>query len=301
MSKAEAKTIRLLLNDGDLDGIIRMQDSKWNAGALYSAPRACVDELINDEACKNFGVYLLLSSDMVYVGQSTDLAKRINQHKAGKDWWDRVILLTTSDNSLTHTDIDYLETFLIDKASKNNVLDCDNKQKGNPPKVDLFRKVELDQFIEEALFLLQLIGITIFCDSAIVPNSLLSIDSKTKLKIGKNAKGEAIKYLNAKGISVSNSATYAYKNDQGDYFWANPQVKLLQTDWTIVLNDTISSKLILMRVPAETLRVKDQDSDGLKVRTDKPNMIDLRITRETYEEINSGIDFSVYVEQIVKY
>ena len=29
MSKAEAKTIRLL-NDGDLDGIIRMQDSKWN-------------------------------------------------------------------------------------------------------------------------------------------------------------------------------------------------------------------------------------------------------------------------------
>ena len=144
MSKAEAKTIRLLLNDGDLDGIIRMQDSKWNAGALYSAPRAFVDELIIDEACKNFGVYLLLSSDMVYVGQSTDLAKRINQHKTGKDWWDRVILLTTSDNSLTHTDIDYLETFLIDKASKNNVLDCDNKQKGSPPKVDLFRKVELD-------------------------------------------------------------------------------------------------------------------------------------------------------------
>lgn len=159
----------------------------------------------------------------------------------------------------------------------------------------------MDQFIEEALFLLQLIGITIFCDSAIVPNSLLSIDSKTKLKIGKNAKGEAIKYLNTKGIDVNNSATYAYKNDQGDYFWANPQVKLLQTDWTILLNDTISNKLILMRVPAETLRVKDQDSDGLKVRTDKPNMIDLRITRETYEEINTGIDFSVYVEQIVKY
>ena len=78
-------------------------------------------------------------------------------------------------------------------------------------------------------------------------------------------------------------------------------MKLLQTDWTILLNDTISNKLILMRVPAETLRVKDQDSDGLKVRTDKPNMIDLRITRETYEEINTGIDFSVYVEQIVKY
>ena len=37
MSKAEAKTIRLLLNDGDLDGIIRMQDSKWNVSVMRLA------------------------------------------------------------------------------------------------------------------------------------------------------------------------------------------------------------------------------------------------------------------------
>lgn len=301
MSKAEAKTIRLLLNDGSLDGIIRMQDSKWNAGALYSAPRDFVDELINDDACKNFGVYLLLSSDMVYVGQSTDLAKRINQHKAGKDWWDRVILLTTSDNSLTHSDIDYLETYLIDRANKNNVLDCDNKQKGNPPKVDLFRKVELDQFIDEALFLLQLIGIVVFCDSPVIPNSLISIDAKTKLKIGKNAKGEAIKYLNEKGIDVNNSATYAYKNDQGNYFWANPQTKLLQTDWNIDLNDTVDSKLLVLNIPADSLHLKTEDMDGLHVRSDKPNMIDLRIERESLLEINSKIDFTKFLLQTIKY
>ena len=34
-----------------------------------------------------FGVCLLLSEDMVYVGPSSDLSKRIKQHIIGKDWW----------------------------------------------------------------------------------------------------------------------------------------------------------------------------------------------------------------------
>jgi len=37
---------------------------------------------------------------MVYVGQSSDLAKRLSQHIAGKDWWDSAIILTTKDDSL---------------------------------------------------------------------------------------------------------------------------------------------------------------------------------------------------------
>ena len=53
---------------------------------------------------------------------------------------------------------------LIDRALALKKLDCDNKKSGNPPKVDIFRKVFLGQYLEEALFLMQLIGIRVFAE-----------------------------------------------------------------------------------------------------------------------------------------
>ena len=113
MSEAKQKTINLLLYDGDLSGVISMEASSWNSGELYSTPRESVDDLLKTDACKKSGVYLLLSKNMVYVGQASDLAKRITQHKVGKDWWESVVILTAKDNSLTHSDIDYLEATLM--------------------------------------------------------------------------------------------------------------------------------------------------------------------------------------------
>lgn len=165
MSGARAKTINLLLHEGDLNGVITLEDSSWNSGELYSAPRSSVEDLIASEACNKYGVYLLLSPETVYIGQSSDLAKRITQHTVGKDWWESVVILTTKDDSLNHADIDFLESVLIDKASKIKRLDCENRTKGNPVKVDKFRQVYLGQYLEEALFLMQLIGITVFSES----------------------------------------------------------------------------------------------------------------------------------------
>lgn len=162
MSNAKAKTISLLLEDGTLKGVMCIEDSSWNSGELYSAPRESINELMSSDACKKFGVYLLLSEEMVYVGQSMDLATRIKQHLVGKEWWERAIVLTTKDDSLNRSDIDFLESVLIDKASENNKLDCDNKKKGNPQKVTKFRKVELEQYLEEAFLLMELIGVSVF-------------------------------------------------------------------------------------------------------------------------------------------
>lgn len=61
MADAKAKTINLLLYEGDLEGVISIEDSSWNSGELYSAPRDSVSELLETDACKKYGVYLLLS------------------------------------------------------------------------------------------------------------------------------------------------------------------------------------------------------------------------------------------------
>ena len=88
MANTKAKTISLLLEDGTLKGVMCIEDSGWNSGELYSAPRESINKLISSEACNKFGVYLLLSKEMVYIGQSMDLATRIKQHLSGKDWWE---------------------------------------------------------------------------------------------------------------------------------------------------------------------------------------------------------------------
>lgn len=61
MSYAKAKTISLLLEDGTLKGVMCIEDSSWNSSELYSAPRESINELMSSDACKKFGVYLLLA------------------------------------------------------------------------------------------------------------------------------------------------------------------------------------------------------------------------------------------------
>ena len=75
MADANATTITLLLYEGDLEGVISIEDSSWNSGELYSAPRDSLSELLETETCKKDEVYLILSKSMVYVGQSSDLSK----------------------------------------------------------------------------------------------------------------------------------------------------------------------------------------------------------------------------------
>ena len=50
MANAKAKTISLLLEDGTLKGVMCIEDSSWNSGELYSAPRESINELMSSEA-----------------------------------------------------------------------------------------------------------------------------------------------------------------------------------------------------------------------------------------------------------
>ncbi|MCR5103233.1 MAG: GIY-YIG nuclease family protein [Eubacterium sp.] len=300
MANAKAKTINLLLYDGNLNGVISIEDSNWNSGELFSAPRESVSDLIATEACKKYGVYLLLSENMVYIGQSSDLASRISNHIIGKDWWERVVILSTKDDNLTRTDIDYLEAVLINKAEEVGRLDSDNKKKGNKIKVDKFREVVLYQYLEEALFLMQLIGINVF--SEVKKNSILNtVDSHTKLAIGKRAKKDAVNYLQDKGINVGKNVTYACKQENNNEFWANPQKKCLEEDWWLILNNNMKNELVVLFVPSNSLKVAYGKKKGILLRSDNDNKLDLNINADTLKDRRSKIDFSKYIINKIEY
>lgn len=308
---AQAKTINLLLYDGSLNGVISIEDSGWNSGELYSAPREAVSDLLKTDACKKFGVYLLLSKEKVYIGQSSDLAKRLSQHIIGKEWWESAVILTTNNDSLNHSDIDYIEYVLIEKAFAIERLDCDNKKKGNPPKVDKFRKVVLEQYLEEALFLMQLIGIDVFSENKAGKHKKTSNGNKSALietivdnnksLVEMRAKAEAVQFLMDRGIKLEKKINYAAIQAGKNVFWLNPNVSCLENDWSLILNDINALELIVLRVPEKSLSLSSAVNKGLKVRNDQPKRIDLKISSDSLIDMVSKVDFSKYVIKRIKY
>ena len=304
---AKAKTINLLLNEGSLEGVISMEDSSWNKGELYSAPRKSVEDLISTDACSRYGVYLLLSEDKVYVGQASDLSKRIKQHIIGKSWWERVVVLTTSDDSLNRADLDYIESILIEKASRVGRLDCDNKNIGNKQKLSRFREVEIQQYLEEALFLLELIGINVFKEISSKSKSkseselISSIANVTENQRAIREKKEAIQFLNDNGIIIGKNTNYAKRQDDKLQFWLNPKTYAPERDWVLILNDQFRKEIILISVPAGTFVMRAKDKKGLVPRHDRPDRIDLEICSDTLIDVRSNSDFGKYVVKRINY
>lgn len=301
---AKAKTINLLLNDGSLKGVISMEDSSWNKGELYSAPRESVDDLISTDACSRYGVYLLLSEDMVYVGQASDLSKRIKQHLIGKSWWERVVILTTSDDSLNRSDIDYIEANLISKASQIGRLDCDNKNMGNKQKVTKFRAVELEQYLVEALFLLELIGVNVFCEPTAKKTKsklISSVKNSTKTQKEIREKKEALEFLKDNGVSIGKNVNYSKRMESRAEFWIEPRRTVIDTDWYMVLNNQFINELIVLHIPENTFSLKAEESEGLVLRRDNTARIELSISVETLVDRTSKCSFKEYEVARIKY
>lgn len=304
---AKAKTINLLLNDGSLKGVISMEDSSWNKGELYSAPRESVNDLFSTDACSRYGVYLLLSEDMVYVGQSSDLSKRIKQHIIGKSWWERVVILTTSDDSLNRADLDYLESYLIAKASSVGRLDCDNRNVGNKQKLSRFREVEMEQYVEEALFLLELIGISVFTEEPVKRNCksnrklISSTVNSTESQRAIREKKEALRFLEENHITIGKQTNYAKREDARPEYWINPQRSVVSKDWYLVLNNQYTCELTVMFIPANSFAIRTDNTDGLVVRNDRPDRIEINISSETLIDRTSKQSFEKFVTARIHY
>ena len=224
----------------------------------------------------------------------------------GKSWWERVVILTTSDDSLNRSDIDYIEASLISKASSTGRLDCDNKNMGNKQKVSKFREVELEQYLEEALFLLELIGVNVFCaiskkKSMSKTELIASIKNSSKDQVELRDKKEAIRFLIENGINVGKNMNYSKRQDNKNVFWINPRTNAIEKDWDLILNNQYENEIIVLHIPAGSFQLKSEEDNGLLVRHDKPDRIDLTISDDTLIDQRSKCEFSMYVVKKIKY
>ncbi|OOH85917.1 GIY-YIG nuclease family protein [Comamonas kerstersii] len=120
----QGRSIRLFLVDGTPNGLLTAEIMNWT-GHVLTGPRSKLSELVQRRECARTGVYFLIGPDPddplrhhVYVGESDDVAQRLKQHnrsedQGGKDFWEKVCLVTSKDQNLTKAHVKYLESKLI--------------------------------------------------------------------------------------------------------------------------------------------------------------------------------------------
>lgn len=125
----QGRSIRLFLVDGTPNGLLTAEIMNWT-GHVLTGPRSKLSELIQRPECGRTGIYFLVGPDpdnslrpLVYIGESDDVGTRLKQHnrpedKGGKDFWEKVCLVTSKDQNLTKAHVKYLESLLIQNAGQ---------------------------------------------------------------------------------------------------------------------------------------------------------------------------------------
>ncbi|ABM61928.1 GIY-YIG nuclease family protein [Halorhodospira halophila] len=123
------RSIRLFLVDDSPHGLMTAEIVNWT-GHVLMGPRSRLSELVQRPECGRAGVYFLVGADpdnslrpLVYIGESDNVATRLQQHnrpedKGGRDFWERVCLITSKDQNLTKAHVKYLESLLLRSAKE---------------------------------------------------------------------------------------------------------------------------------------------------------------------------------------
>ncbi|SHH95882.1 GIY-YIG nuclease family protein [Ferrimonas marina] len=165
----QGRSIRLFLVDGSPHGLLTAEIVNWT-GHVLTAPRSRLAELVKRPECARTGVYFLVGPDpdnssrpKVYIGESDNVADRLRQHnrpegKGGKDFWEKVCLVTSKDQNLTKAHIKYLECQLMAMAKGSgrcSLVNGTEHQYDALPEADL---ADMAFFIEQIKTLLPALG-----------------------------------------------------------------------------------------------------------------------------------------------
>lgn len=116
----------------------------------------------------NSGVYFLVGKsddqmrDRIYIGESEDVLKRINEHimKKDQEWqdWSECVIFTSSDDQLNKAKIKYLESSLYTLAIDADRAEVNNQQ--NPTKSSLSESeiAEMDEYLDNLRLVIGAMG-----------------------------------------------------------------------------------------------------------------------------------------------
>jgi len=159
------KQIKLFLADGTPGGLTTAEITNWT-GHVLSATRSDLAVLLKRDEVQRTGAYLLLGEDesalgntRCYVGEADVVAERLRYHQREKDFWDRVIVITSKDANLTKAHGRYLESRLIELATRAGRVRVENGTAPSPPSLPESDASDMDYFVTQLEIVLPVLGV----------------------------------------------------------------------------------------------------------------------------------------------
>lgn len=166
---SQGRTLKIFLVDGAPNGLLTAEVMNWT-GHVITGPRTRLAELVQRPEIKRTAVYLLVGPDsgtgigtQVYIGETDDAKARLALHnrpedKGGKDFWERVCVVTSKDANLTKGHVKYLESRLITlakQAGRCDLLNGTHPEYAGLPEAD---RSDMAFFLEQIQTLLPVLG-----------------------------------------------------------------------------------------------------------------------------------------------
>ena len=165
------KQLRLFLVDGTPGGLTTLEIVNWT-GRLVAGPRSDLSQLLGrEDESRRPGVYLLIGDDetavagtRLYVGETDEIAGRLRTHHSevrGKDFWTRVVTITSKDDNLTKGHTRYLESRLCEIAAEAQRCSLENGTAPTRPPLPEADRSDMETFIDYVRIALPVLGVNV--------------------------------------------------------------------------------------------------------------------------------------------
>lgn len=199
-----AKIISTILYNDTVDGtkLVTMDNCVCQ---LYSITRDDDQFANHSNSLKIPALYILINKKIkkAYIGETDDFSKRIKDHLAKKDFWQEVLVFTANNNSLTKTEVLYLEALSYKEAATADTYDLsENSQTPTPPALTPILAIKTKLFFQDVLFLTKFVGCDLFEKSTVkVSKDIVKplIEPATISTTSTDLKGKCTLSLNGEG------------------------------------------------------------------------------------------------------
>lgn len=170
---ANARSVRLFLPDGTAHGLVVGEIINWTGKAL-AAPRGRLPELLKRAEASRTGVYILSGPDphrsgglKVYIGEGDSVAARLRIHlrSEDKDFFDRLVIIVSTDDNLTKAHARYLESQLIRFTRQSGIVALANDTEPDFQRLPESDRADMDYFVDQLRLVLPILGFDLFGSS----------------------------------------------------------------------------------------------------------------------------------------
>ena len=156
-------------------------------GHILVAPRTRLPEALKRKESSYTGVYILLGEQdeepLAYIGEGENIAARIKSHDAKKDWWTRVVLITSAANNLHKAHVQYLESRLVQEGISAANTKLENGTSPSLPSLSEAAQANMEAFISQLLMVLPAIRVDLFTSNAKPDKQSESVKSQDSKEI----------------------------------------------------------------------------------------------------------------------